>query len=91
MIDLIEQNKRLKSKEVVAIDKDGNVVYEFASTNEVERQMNYSHSHISKCCRNCYMREGNRFFKGYYWYFKEDWEKLVYEQRETNCIAERNR
>ena len=33
----------------------------------------------------------NRFLKGYYWYFKEEWEKLIYEQRETNCIAERNR
>lgn len=87
---MIEQNKRLKSKAVVAVDKDGNVVMEFASIAEAGRQ-GFNQSCVGACCRKCYHRQGNNVYKGLRWYFKEDWEKLIYEQRETNCIAERNR
>lgn len=79
------KNHPLKSKPVMAVDKDGNVVLEFASTMEASRH-GFNHGAVSNCCRNCYMREGNRFFKGYYWYYKEDYLKMknaVPHKRET--------
>jgi group I intron endonuclease len=39
-----------KSKAIQAFDKDGNVVMEFPSTQEAERQGYGNHSLISKCC-----------------------------------------
>ena len=73
--DMIEQNKRFKSKSVVAVDKSGNVL-EFKSIIEVECKMGFKHQNVSSACRNCFNREGNRYYKGYYWYFKEDWLKM---------------
>lgn len=85
-----QRNHPNKSKAVVAVDNDGNVIYEFASTREADRH-GFKSSNVSACCRKQYYGEGNNIYKGLRWYYKEDWEKLIYEQRETNCIAERNR
>lgn len=76
---VIEQNKRLKSKPVVAVDEEGNVVMEFPSAKEAGRN-GFNFGHVSECCRNCYMRNGNRFFKGYYWFWKKDWEEMQKEK-----------
>ena len=67
-------NSSSKSKPVVAV-KDGEVVMEFASTAEAERN-GFVHSAVSKCCNKCFHRQGNNFYKDCYWYFKEDWEKI---------------
>ena len=72
---MIERNKKLFSKPVVAVDKEGNVIYEFASVREAGRN-GFHYVSVSACCNNCYIRNGNRFFKGYYWYFKEDYLKM---------------
>ena len=40
----------------------------FASTAEAGRN-GYDHSHVSKCCRGCFNREGNNKYKGLYWRF----------------------
>ena len=53
------------SKQVGAF-KDGKLVMKFASTQEAERN-GFKHSNISKCCRNCYNREGNNVYKGFTW------------------------
>ena len=68
-------NNPLRSKSVVAVDKDGVVVMEFPSTAEAGRN-GFNRGHVAACCRGEYYGEGNRFFKGYYWYYKEDWEKI---------------
>lgn len=69
------KNHPLLSKQVVAVDKDGVVVMEFPSANEAGRN-GFSQSAISACCNNCYLKDGNRFYKGYYWYYLEDWLKI---------------
>ena len=58
------------SKAVVAIDDDGNIVHEFASTQEAERN-GFSSGNISACCRGLRRTHG-----GFRWYFKEDWLKI---------------
>ena len=56
------------SKAVQALDKDGNVIYEFSSMAEAQRQGFHS-GNISQCCRNCYKRQGNNVYKGLIWRF----------------------
>lgn len=43
-------NNGLKSKLVVAIDDDGNIVHEFVSTQEAQRH-GFNNSSVSQCCR----------------------------------------
>lgn len=64
-----------QSKQVVAVDEDNNVVYEFASTQEAGRQ-GFKSSNVSACCRNCYTKQNINYYKGYYWFFKYDWEQI---------------
>ena len=66
-----QRNNIKKSIPVVAV-KDNNVVYEFASTNEAHRN-GFAQSAVSMCCNSCYIMQGNNFFKGYHWYFKDEW------------------
>lgn len=76
------KNHPLLSKPVVAVDKDNNIVMEFASTREAGRQ-GFNQGNVGACCRNCYGHLGN-FYKGYYWYFKEDWEQIQKENASPN-------
>lgn len=61
----IERRAAAKNKAVQALDKDGNVVMEFASIMEAQRQ-GFDAGHISKCCRG-----ERKTHKGYIWCFKE--------------------
>lgn len=54
-----------RSKKVGAF-KDGELVMTFPSVNEAGRQ-GFNQGHISYCCRNCYLREGNNVYRGYEW------------------------
>ena len=63
----IKRKTKSQSKQVGAF-KDGKLVLSFPSTQEAERNGFYS-SAVSACCRNCYMREGNNKYKGFYWRF----------------------
>lgn len=66
-------NNPLKSKPVVAVDKNNNVVFEFPSCAEAGRN-GFGQGNVSACCRNCYY--GSNYYKGYYWYFKEDYLRM---------------
>lgn len=71
-------NNPLTSKAVVAIDKDGNVVYEFTSIQEAGRN-GFCHSAVCACCRNCYWKLGN-YYKGYQWFYKSEWLQMQKEK-----------
>lgn len=88
---MIERNKKLCSKNVVAIDEDGNVAYEFASTREAECN-GFNHGAVSACCRNCYLREGNNIYKNFRWYYKDEWERMkaTLKKRELPYLLEIN-
>lgn len=60
-------NNTKRSKQVGAY-KDGELVMTFPSTMEAQRN-GFNSSHISACCRNCYLREGNNVYKGFEWRF----------------------
>ena len=68
--DVVEK----RSKPVVAVDKDNNIIYEYPSVAEAGRQ-GFNQCAVSQCCRNCYGKLGN-YFKGLCWYYKEDWLKI---------------
>lgn len=53
------------SKQVGAF-KNGELVMTFQSTMEAERN-GFKNSVVSRCCRNCYSREGNNVYKGFEW------------------------
>ena len=53
------------SKQVGAF-KNNELVLVFPSTREAGRQ-GFNSGNVSKCCRNCYMREGNNVYKGFVW------------------------
>ena len=55
----------IRSKTVGAF-KNNELVLVFPSTKEAHRN-GFDSGHISACCRNCYMREGNNVYKGYTW------------------------
>lgn len=46
--------------------KDGELIMTFPSTNEAGRQ-GFKQGNVSKCCRNCFNREGNNVYKGFEW------------------------
>ena len=46
--------------------KNDELVMSFYSTREAERN-GFNKGYVSKCCRNCYLREGNNVYKGYEW------------------------
>lgn len=70
-LSVVNKNNPKKSKAVQALDKDGNVVYEFPSTMEAQRH-GFIQSAVSTCCRNCYNRHGNNIYKGFIWRYKEN-------------------
>lgn len=64
-----------KSKPVVAV-KDGVAVLEFASCLEARHN---GYIHVSECCRNCYTKQNINYYKGYEWYFKDEWLQMQKE------------
>ena len=57
-----------RSKAVIGYDENGNIVVEFPSTQEADRN-GYSHSHVSACCRG-----EAKHHKGLIWKYKDDWD-----------------
>ena len=57
----------VRSKAVGAY-RNGELVFTFPSTREAGRN-GFDQRNVSKCCRNCYLREGNNVYKGYEWRF----------------------
>lgn len=64
-----------RSKAVVAIDEHNHIVHRFSSTAEAGRN-GFGQRNVSAACRGCFNREGNHYFKGYYWYFEQEWLRL---------------
>lgn len=54
-------------KPVLQFDLNGKLIHEWQSASEIERQLNYSGSHINQCCH--YQRNKAN---GYIWRFKEE-------------------
>lgn len=61
----IKRRTNTQSKQVGAFQND-KLVMTFPSTMEAGRQ-GFAHSIVSRCCRNCYLREGNNVYKGFEW------------------------
>ena len=61
----ISRRAKTQSKQVGAFKND-ELVMTFSSTQEAEIQ-GFCHSVVSRCCRNCYLREGNNVYKGFEW------------------------
>lgn len=64
-IGATQKNDPKKSKAVQALDKNGNIVYEFPSTAEAQRQ-GFNAGAISECCNG-----KRKSYKGYIWRFIE--------------------
>ena len=64
-------NNPNKSKRIQAFDKQGNLVYDFPSAHEAERQIGFKHGAIIACCKNKFNREGNNVYKGLIWKYYE--------------------
>ena len=52
-----------KSKEVLLLDDDGNIIDEFRSTREASRKLPISHSAISDCCNNKWGNKAGGVYK----------------------------
>lgn len=67
--------RNTKPTPIVGVDEKGNIIYEFPSFSDGERN-GFNQAALSLCCRKKYLREGNNHFKGYQWFYKEEWEKI---------------
>lgn len=61
-----ERVSKSLSKRVQAFDKQGNLVYDFTSVREAERQMGFNIGNISQCCKGKY-----KTYKGLIWRYYE--------------------
>lgn len=64
-------NHPKKSKRVAAYNENGELVMVFDSMAEANRN-GYQHSAVSRCCRNCFHREGNNKYKGFVWKYLDE-------------------
>jgi len=61
----IHTNNPKRSKIVLQLDKEGNLIREWPSISEIKRQLGYNQGHVSECCR------GERaHHKGYVWKYR---------------------
>lgn len=60
-----ERANKTKSKAIIQLDLNGNVINEFISSYDVERQLDISESNINQCCNGKRKTAG-----GYKWQFK---------------------
>ena len=56
-----------RSKPVLQLDFDGNIIREWSSTREVERQTGYAQGNISYCCNGKY-----KYAYGFRWCYKKN-------------------
>lgn len=62
----IERASKARSKKVYQYSKDGELIAVWESTIECSRN-GFDQGNVAKCCRNCYLIEGNNVYKGYIW------------------------
>ena len=61
----IERVTKSLSKQVGAY-RNGELFMTFSSTNDAGRN-GFDQGSVSRCCRNCFHREGNNVYKGFEW------------------------
>lgn len=61
-------------KPVLQFTKDGKLIKKWGSTIEVERELNFSQSNISSCCKG-----KKKSSNGYKWAYAEDYEKIPFK------------
>lgn len=66
MIAKANKNHPNKSKKVLQYDLNGNLIKEWPSTREIERQLGFDSSHIAGCCRG-----ERKTAYGFIWRYKE--------------------
>lgn len=65
------------SKSILQLDLEGNIIKEWESSKEIERQLGYSRGTIGSCCRGKPVKDKNGYYyipetyKGFKWRFKE--------------------
>lgn len=64
------KNAEKLSKKVYQYSLDGELIKIWKSTSECHKNK-FDSGHVSACCRNCYLREGNNVYKGYIWSYIE--------------------
>ena len=63
----IAKRARSQSKKVLQFKTDGTFIKEWKSTKDVQRNLGFDNSHISKCCRGKYT-----YAYGYIWKYKKE-------------------
>ena len=71
-----KQIKSKISKPILQLDKNMELVKKWNGVREIERELNYPHNNISKCCKNQY---GFKSAYGYKWGFEEDYEQIPFK------------
>ena len=66
MSEALKGNTNAPTKSVIQFSKEGDLIAEYPSTWEAERQTGCNHSSISQCCKGKYKYSG-----GYIWKYKE--------------------
>lgn len=56
------------------IPETGQIIREWPSTRECDRN-GFDQGAVSKCCKNCFNREGNNIYKGFMWVTVENFYK----------------
>ena len=68
------------SEAVLQFDLDFNFIKEYPSAAEVERQLGYKSSNISRCCSN-----NIKTYKNYIWVRKRDYYEGYLQEHKSNC------
>lgn len=71
-----KQIKSKLSKPILQFDKNMELVKKWNGVREIERELNYLHNSISKCCKNQY---GFKSAYGYKWGFEKDYEPIQFK------------
>ena len=66
MSEALKGNTNAPTKSVIQFSKEGDLIAEYPSTREAERQTGCNQSNISQCCRGTRKSTG-----GYIWKYKE--------------------
>lgn len=65
------KNETFKRRKVIQIDKDNNIIKEWTSLKEVERELGINNANLHKCCKHNEKKDLTKYqtLKGYIWKF----------------------
>lgn len=67
-------NEYSKSKSILQLDKNYEFINKWKSAAQIESELGFNHSDISKCCRGI----KNKTVKGFKWVFETDYEQIPF-------------